>query len=311
MQPNFKNKKHKSKKFRLDIYEPHTNLYLKQLNEKYEQEQNKTYIKTEPEFITSVYEEEYQYLIPKRDGMTLYQYDNEHKFDNLDIQYILGKESCDHWWFYDYDLGASICEKCLAQDILIIPEIDNYVKKQSGKEKIWKQGHDRGRWTRYVLGYLNGEYNYQLDEQCWCMIIKRVPENFTWYQVYKVFQKLNLKNYFTSFGSYIGLKIVINPKIVSYAEHYTNESMGKNRIPYLYLLFKFTQMFGEEGDEKYIPIKQSGKWFERVDMWWREICKRDKLTFKSSKIYKIYWNRDYHTKGFTKYLLNTGQNSNL
>lgn len=203
---------------------------------------------------------------------------------------------------HDYDLGAVICGHCheWLDQIYINHDKDDHIKQ--AHNVIWERTYDRNKWKNYGLQTMNGENNEKLSDQIWYDILKDIPNPFTWHQVYKVFQTHSCKDYWTAFGSYIGLPNPLNHKILTYVDKYINHARTKYRVNYMYFAFKFVQMF-KPGEEKYIPIKQSKKWMADTDEWWREVCESDGLHFEASgDPVKIQWNKDKIVQDLGLYL---------
>lgn len=202
---------------------------------------------------------------------------------------------CNHKWVKDEFYFDYYCEYCFVIQNEI--EFEPY-KKTKPSIPIWRKDHDRGRWTGYALDYFRGSYNDDWSDVAWKYIVEDIPNPFTWYEVYKQFQKYNSSEYWTGFGSFIGFRNPLNKTILYYCDKYTNYRLKNYRINYLYLIYKFTQLFGEPYDERFIPLKGTKGWIYRMDEWWKEFCAKEWFEFKVTRIYKIKWNRQKVLKKF-------------
>lgn len=209
--------------------------------------------------------------------------------------------TCKHNRNIDETYGEIYCSKCFAvHDTWFVKDEDN--KNKNSNIVIWSREYDKSRWTGYSLDMMLGKNNHELTDQCWFEVIRDIPDPFKWYDVYKVFQKYQLLKYWVAFGSFINMKPKVNRKIMAYFNSYQEMKQGKYAISYYYLLYKFTQLFGEEEDAKYIPLKNSKAWCKKTDIWWKEVCKENQWEFKSTIIYDIDWDKENHLRKFAKCL---------
>lgn len=210
---------------------------------------------------------------------------------------------CNHNGFIDYETSDIVCKKCLTiYRTHMISERYSRNNIENSNFKYWERTDDKIRWNKYTLDYLNGVKNKELTDQLWYEMALEIPDPFTWYDVYKVFHtyrigydktRTGISDHWMGFGHYVGIPMIINDKILKYADKYTNKKIRINRINYNFLLYKFTQMFGEIQDqEKFIPLKNTEKWITGIDEWWKEFCIQENLKFIPTKIHKIYWNKD-------------------
>lgn len=205
---------------------------------------------------------------------------------------------CHHNRNVDIDSGEVYCSKCFAVCDLWFVTNDQDEKVKNSNVIVWNRNYDKSRWTNYSLDLMLGKNNHELTDQCWLDLIRDVPDPFTWYNVYKAFQKNHQLRYWIAFGSFIEMKPKLNKKIMDlFIEHMQMKS-GKYAISYYYLLYKFTQMFGEPGDERLIPLKNSVSWVKKTDLWWQEVCVKEGWDFKPTKIYRIEWNKEEFLKKF-------------
>lgn len=193
----------------------------------------------------------------------------------------------------DIDTSDYYCTKCFTihkHEMNIVHE--KYEKNKNNFIPIWKRDHDRNRFTKYNLEYLHGIYNENINIWTWRFILQEIPEEFTWYEVHQVFRKLNIGDYWLSFGSYIQANAKLNKHIIAKADRFTDLKIGLYRINYFYLLYKFTQLYSEnEHDCKWIPLKGKIKWITKMDEWWKTICEQEKFTFIPTRIYRLSWNK--------------------
>lgn len=205
---------------------------------------------------------------------------------------------CHHNRNVDQDSGEVYCSKCFAICDLWFVTNDQDEKVKNSNLIVWNRNYDKSRWTNYSLDMMLGKNNHELTDQCWLELLREVPDPFTWYNVYKVFQKYQLLKYWIAFGCFIGMRPKLNKKIMDHFLKHMQMKYGKYAISYYYLLYKFTQMFGEPGDERLIPLKNSVTWVRKTDQWWSEICEKEGWEFKTTKIYKIEWKKEEFLKKF-------------
>jgi|SRR5688572_24914786 len=205
--------------------------------------------------------------------------------------------TCKHIRAIDTLYGEVYCPKCFAiHDTWFVPDEDTKVKNTN--IIIWNREYDKSRWTGYSLDMMLGKNSHELTDQCWLEIIRDIPDPFRWYDVYKVFQKYSLLKYWVAFGDYIGMKPKLNPKIMNYFATYMEIGRNKYSVSYYFLLYKFTQMFGEKGDEERIPLKNSAAWCKKTDIWWEEICDENGWIFEKTIQHKITWNKQEFLRKF-------------
>lgn len=204
------------------------------------------------------------------------------------VQTDIRCEECTHIFKYADDI--KICILCNMEEIELVKDSED--KNPQCHMKYWRRDHDRGRWTNEILSKLKGEGEQDIfSVHIWYGIISLVPETFTWKLVYDAFKISGLEDQWLMFGWFVDLKPNLNEKVLTYTENYSNTFKGKYRFNYLYLLYKFTQLFGQEGDEMRIPIKISAYCLNKTDIEWKEICDRDKLKFIPSKVYHLKYDK--------------------
>jgi hypothetical protein len=257
------------------------------------------------------YKVEYDFTTEKIDGKNVRTWINERKGDLFEIKQVLSfnySTQCTHRWIFDVEIGEYICNKCLMIETKIENKDESF-QNQNSNLRIWIREHDRNRWTREDLEYCRGHMNDQLTDQFWIQLMREVETNFKWYQVYKIFQQYGLKKLWMGFGAFIGIKLNITKQIVTEADRYTDHKMCDTyRIPYLYLIFKFTQLYGEKHAPRTIPLKASKSWLEKADEWWKTVCKKDGLKFIPSVIYVVSWNKQEQLEKFAGCLKHMGLN---
>jgi hypothetical protein len=210
-------------------------------------------------------------------------------------------KTCKHSKQLDRVSGEIACTKCgVVLDMwFITPKED---KGQESNLIIWNRNYDKSRWTTYTLDILHGKSNGVFTEQLWLELCREVPDPFRWYDVYKVFQKYKLLKYWMAFGNFIGKPAKLNKEIVNFFNENVEMGHGKYCISYMFLLYKFTQMFGEEGAEQFIPLKYSQAWCRKTDHWWEFICLENGWDFQPTKVYKIKWDKEEFLKKFAHYV---------
>lgn len=210
--------------------------------------------------------------------------------------------NCIHVKKLDYIHQEYYCIKCfqIFSNELVIME-DKFDKNPNGFIPIWKRDHDRGRFTKYMLEYLNGFHNEDLGTLTWWYICKEVPSSFTWYDVHKVYRSMKLHDYWLGFGHFINGEVKLNKKIVDIADSFTHSKINLYRVNYMYLIYKFTQLYSEnEHDARWIPLKGKLKWITKMDAWWFKICEMYHFKFIPTKIYVLKWNKEYIVKCLEK-----------
>lgn len=205
--------------------------------------------------------------------------------------------TCKHISKIDEVYGEIYCPKCFSiHDCWFVKEPDDKIKNNN--IVIWNREYDKSRWTGYSLDMMLGKNSHELTDQCWLEVIRDIPDPFRWYDVYKVFQKYQLLKYWVAFGHFINKGPKLNKKIMNYFNKYMDIGHGKYSISYYFLLYKFTQLFGEEGDEQYIPLKNSVAWCKKTDLWWREVCKEHEWTFYPTRVEKVSWDKQEFLRKF-------------
>lgn len=198
---------------------------------------------------------------------------------------------CKHNRNIDMMYGEIYCSKCFAiHDSWMVKEEDEKVK--NANIIIWSREYDKSRWTGYSLDMMMGKNNSELPDQLWLDIIRDIPDPFRWYDVYKVFQKHKLLKYWVGFGHFIGMGPKLNKTIMAYFNTYMEIGHGKYSISYYYLLYKFTEMFGNPGDEQYIPLKNCVAWCKKTDEWWETVCDEHQWIFTKTKVHWLSWNKE-------------------
>lgn len=220
---------------------------------------------------------------------------------------MLGKSICNHLLEVDEEEGYYYCVICydIVDQVFITDEKDDKIKQQH--QVIWSRDYDRNRWKNYGIEYLTGVNNEKLTDQIWLDVIREVPKTFTWYEVYKIFQRNNLLEYWTAFGSYVGLPVPLSMDVMKKVDQYLNYCNTKYRITYLYLMYKFVQL--EQGEEmaKYIPLGRSKAWCKKTDGWWKEVCMEEKMEYRDTKLHELSWDKDNVCSKIYQHLKQTGQ----
>lgn len=213
-------------------------------------------------------------------------------------------KKCKHKKALDKTSGEIACVKCgeVCDVWFMNPKEDKGTQENSGNMVIWNRGYDKSRWTTYTLDALQGKINAQLTDQLWLDLLREIPDPFRWYDVYKVFQKYKLLKYWMGFGEVIGMKAKLTKPIIDFFNEHVEMGHGKYCISYMYLLYKFTQMFGEPGDERLIPLKYSASWCKKTDGWWEIMCLENQWDFYATKVYKIPWNKQEVVRKFANYV---------
>lgn len=217
-------------------------------------------------------------------------------FPNLDksfesyLSYRNPNIPCVHEWYKETEF--LICSVCLEIDAFETDSRKQKNDKPMGCGKIWNRKHDRNRWTNYTMMRLRGWEVDRYDTQLWFDIVSHVPETFQWHQVFKVFQKrIGCTDLWVSFGWYVDVPIIINPIIFQFTQKFTNTFKGLYRFNYLYILYKFTQMF-KPGFEHLIPLKLTQITLAKTDKEWEQVCIANQLIYKTSCVHSVTFNKD-------------------
>lgn len=210
-------------------------------------------------------------------------------------------KACRHRGRIDPVTSDHVCIKC--HEIFDITMINKDVSKVKNLDiLIWNREYDKSRWIWDGLEYLNGDHNDVFNCMMWKELLEEIPNPCTWYQIYQIFHKYRITDYWTCFPSYVGLAPSLNPTIVYHLFKYSHLGYTKYRISYLYLLYKFTQMFGSKEEAQKIPIKGSKPWIQKTDAWWKTICEEHAWSFIPSETVKLKWNKNFIVEALEEYL---------
>lgn len=274
----------------------------------------KYYKAKEPIIKSTYYKPEYEINDYQVNGMKLLTWITEglgkHSKPKLAADFNKVK-TCKHNRIFDWDLGDEICLKChCVLNRIMVDETDQGRIKNQGY-KFLTRIHDRGRWNNYTLDYIRGDHNKEITDQTWLELGRKIPAEFTWYDVYRVFHNYSFGDEWMGFGSYFGLNAKLSPKIIESANKYTNYKIGKYRINYQFLLYKFTQLFGEDEDDcQFIPLKGKKTWVAKMDEFWMRFCQEENLNFKFTKIYKLKWDKENQLRILARILRQMGCSTN-
>lgn len=202
------------------------------------------------------------------------------------------RKRCKHTPYIDPNTADWICTKCHAiYDITMIHK--DHCKVKNTDIVIWCREYDKSRWIWNGLEYLHGNFNHYLNDICWMELLMEIPNPCMWYDVYSVFHKYRLTDYWTCFASYIGIQLTLNYQIVEHVLQFSHLGYTKYRISYLYLVYKFTQLFGSIEESRKVPMKGSKTWIKKTDAWWKTVCVQYGWTFIPSEKVQITWNKNY------------------
>lgn len=230
----------------------------------------------------------------------------EEKVEDLDTCL---EENQSHVSIADEDLGYYVCTRCgkVLDNIYVNDDRDDKVKQSH--MVIWSRDYDRQRWLNYGLDYMAGQNNDKLSDQAWYEVLRNVPYEFTWYDVYKAFQKTDETSGFlpwwTAFSSYIGLPIPLSVDVMEKVDEYIDYCNTKYRVTYHYLMYKFVQML-KPGFEKYIPLNRSKAWIKKTDEWWKGVCEEEDMTFHPTVVYTLCWDKPGICSRLWEHLRKTG-----
>lgn len=186
----------------------------------------------------------------------------------------------------DVEIGSYICLQCHE----IVDQI--YILKLEGRINVWNRSYDRNRWKDYGIEYLNGKNSDRLTAQVWMAVLKEIPVEFTWYQVFKVFQRCSILEYWLALPNVLKMPCVITTEVMHLVDKYLNICQTKYRITYLFLMYKFVQLLGKEGDERYVPLARSKAWCKKTDEWWKTVAEQEGFKFKPTVIYTNTWDKE-------------------
>lgn len=211
---------------------------------------------------------------------------------SCNFKWCKSKKECRHVALIDPVTSDWICKKChCIFDHTMINKDQSKVKNQ--EILIWNREYDKSRWIYNGLEYLNGNFNHYLNDLCWLELLQEIPNPCVWYDIYHVFHKYRMTDFWTCFPSYIGMSPNLNRTIIYHVLKYCDLGYTKYRISYLYLVYKFTQLFGSIEEARKIPIKGSKGWIKKTDAWWKEICKQNSWTFIETEKVQIEWQKEY------------------
>ena len=220
--------------------------------------------------------------VPKRKGKKRKTY-----------QRVETKESkCKHKLEMDADYGEYYCSLCY-QVMGLQFKYEKKLKMIAIQDNnfIWHCVYDRNRWKEDLV-YLNGSKNHEWPDGLWLDILQEIPNPFTWHEVYKVFRKYNLHNWWLGFGCYIQKPPPISALVIQRTTDYIQLSNNSRyKINYLYLLYKFAQMNVDE-ESDWIPLHRSKSWLCKTDVWWKEMCVKENWPYKPSKVACILWDKE-------------------
>lgn len=198
---------------------------------------------------------------------------------------------CQHVGRPNMETGEYVCEICHAiYDQVYVHERDLHKPEQ--EILIWNRNYDKARWVQNGLELLNGSKNEHFNDTLWYELLVELPNPFTWYEAYKVFHQYRITDMWTCLPSFIDLKPILNKKIVHHVYEYSDLGYTKYRISYLYLIYKFTQMFGSETEAAKIPLKGSKPWIKKTDEWWYTVCKDKGWKFIPTKMHSLKWDKE-------------------
>lgn len=198
---------------------------------------------------------------------------------------------CRHSLYPDYETGETVCLKCHQVLDHIYEYVNENTKVKNSDMLIWNRDYDKQRWILDTLEYLNGEHNDALNDLCWMELLEEVPNPCSWYEVYQVFHKYRLTDYWICFASYVGLKVAIPRQVLTLVLLHSDLGYTKYRISFMYLFYKFMQIV-DEPQSMLIPLKGTKPWLKKTDLWWQTICEQKDWVFKPSKTCKLTWNKD-------------------
>lgn len=222
------------------------------------------------------------------------------------LKQIQEKPICQHLIEIDEEEGYYYCTLCfdIVDQVFITDDKDEKVKQQH--QVIWSRDYDRNRWKNYGIEYILGQNNSKITDQVWLDVLRSVPKEFTWYDIYKTFQTNNLLEYWTAFSSMAELPIPLTPEILEKVDKYLNLCNTKYRVTYLYLMYKFVQLQQGEEQAKYIPLARSKAWCKKTDVWWKEICIKEGIEFYPTKCHSLKWNKEKICSNLFQHLKKNG-----
>lgn len=192
-----------------------------------------------------------------------------------------------------YETMEYICSKC--HEILgpFLIHNNRHEKVKNQEILIWRQVYEKSFYVIQGIEQLMANQENTFNDLFWKEILEEIPCPCNWYQVYQVFHKYRLTYYWTCFPGYVGLRPNLSQKILYYVHQYSDIGYTKYRISYMYLLYKFTQMFGTEEDADRIPVKGSSGWFVKTDEWWKQFCEEQQWEFiPSNRKIKLHWDKE-------------------
>lgn len=208
---------------------------------------------------------------------------------DLELEPELEPEVCKHQIYNNYEAGEMICLKChVVIDRIYVNE--NF-KLKNADMLIWNRDYDKVRWILDTLDYINGEHENCFTDSVWVELLEEIPNPCTYTDVYKVFHKYKLTDYWTCFAHYVSIPIEINKEVLANTIEYSDLKYTKYRISFMYLFYKFTQMINKE-KAKTIPFKGTKAWIKKTDVWWKEICEEKKWDYYDSEMNEMTWDKE-------------------
>lgn len=206
------------------------------------------------------------------------------------------KIKCRHSWYYDG--GDYQCEICN-----LIGDIPCYEKDPNATYVFWPREYDRLNYFNKIFDIMTGK--------CPCHVIQNENEKeredlvqhigliSDWYEVYQVFKKFDLKEWWTAWNI-----ISDNPRrieelkphhiqVLYYIDNIYSDLTHirkKKKMNVFFMLYKIVERYGD--DVSVVPLKLRSTCIERLDEEWKVVCQLLNWEFKPTRksLQKINWN---------------------
>jgi len=197
---------------------------------------------------------------------------------------------CFHEW--DFWEPEPTCVHCS-----VIDKHPEWILEKTPLCISWPRNYARTQYFDSLFHKINGVEKIPwcdswLDELC-----EKVPAICNWYDIYHVFKKEHLEEWWIAWNliSCNEDKITMKPIHYKYLlyidDHWQNSTRTKKKLNVFYMLYKVVEMCGDSTD--WVPMKLRKTTLEKLDKEWKSICEQEHWKFISTpKILKeIHWNK--------------------
>ncbi len=203
------------------------------------------------------------------------------------IKRICSKE-CVH--MIHYIGGDYVCEMCgqIFDNLKYIPETE-------GMMSWWPRNYTRITYFKNLFDKILGLEEIYLPLYFLIELENEIPNPGNWYQVYQVYKKFDLKNWWIAWNKMkiINRSIDMNPShyqtILYVDDKWNNSTRAKKKLNVFYMLFKIVELSGHNTD--WVPFKLRSVAIIRLDLEWKNICEKFNWNFipTSKSLKNIQW----------------------